>query len=209
MEEAKETIYVNNLNDRVSLHKLKKELARLFDKYGEIIQITAHKNFKMKGQAFITYSDKNSSKEAVDGLQHTELFGKNMKLAYAHKNSDSYFTELEHNDEPVALRKQHKQEVNKEQGSKTNPAKILQSWKSIPPNLVLLLHNINSDVDQDQLIEYFEQWNGFARVRYVKVRNIAFIEFEEVSFATSCMESIDRDSLKRFGSDVVLTYAKK
>ena len=67
--ESTETVYVNNLNDKVSVNKLKGELESVFQKYGKIIQITAHKNLKMKGQAFVTFENKTASEAAIHGLQ--------------------------------------------------------------------------------------------------------------------------------------------
>lgn len=57
---------------------LKKSLRNLFQQYGEVLDIIAHKNIRMRGQAFIAYPDEESAEKAIKELQHYNLFGKPM-----------------------------------------------------------------------------------------------------------------------------------
>lgn len=43
------TLYINNLNERVRLDDLKEELSKLFSEFGTIIEIKAKKDIRMKG----------------------------------------------------------------------------------------------------------------------------------------------------------------
>jgi U2 small nuclear ribonucleoprotein B'' len=44
---------------------------------------------KAKGQAFIVFEDVESATKAIDDVQGFELFGKEMKIAYARSRSDA------------------------------------------------------------------------------------------------------------------------
>lgn len=60
------------MNEKVPIDELKDTLYNTFEEYGEIIdvnipmivKIVAKKNIRMRGQAFIIYSDINSAMEA-------------------------------------------------------------------------------------------------------------------------------------------------
>lgn len=217
-QEKKGTIYVRNLNDRISLNKLKPALEEQFQAYGRIIQLTAHKNLKMKGQAFITFESSESSKKAVEEANNMVLFGKPMQVTFAKSNSDNFYLQVEQNEEPVQERKRHKAELlEKQAASNTKPTKAasktstkdLQSWKDIPPNKILLLQNLKNDTTSQELNEYFDAYDGFINLRLVKIRNLCFVEFENESASTKCLETANYERLKLFGDNIILTYAKK
>lgn len=209
-----ETVYVNNLNDKVSVNKLKRELESLFQKYGKIIQITAHKNLKMKGQAFVTFENKTASEAAIHGLQEHELFGKPMHVEYARSNSDNYYRDILKDEEAIEIRKQLKIKANEQAAGEAKGVKKLgvkkeQTWKAIPPNKILLIQNLKPEITNGDLLEFFEAYGGFINSRLVKVRNLSFIEFENETSATSCLEDLTKEKLEQFGTDALVTYAKK
>lgn len=45
-----QTIYINNLNEKIKKNNLKKLLYMLFSQYGKVLQIVACKGLKMRGQ---------------------------------------------------------------------------------------------------------------------------------------------------------------
>lgn len=212
MTEPIETIYVNNLNDKVPLSKLKAELQVVFQKYGTIVQLTAHRNLKMKGQAFITYENKESSRAAMEKLQDHELFGKKVRVSYAKANSDNYHRDILKDDEAIEARKQLKAKAQTDtaaRGVKKPGTKKVESWKSIPPNKILLIQNLGPQVANSELLDFFEGFGGFINSRLVKARSLSFIEFENEVSATGCLEAMTPDRLKNFGDEAILTYAKK
>ncbi|KAH3686910.1 hypothetical protein WICPIJ_002114 [Wickerhamomyces pijperi] len=79
--EPTNTLYISNLNDKIPLNKLHENLYILFSTYGLIIQMNVHA--KIKGQAFITFSDENEAKLSLRSLQGEKLFGKELKLAFS------------------------------------------------------------------------------------------------------------------------------
>lgn len=54
-EEAIQTLYVNNLNDKLPKEQLKEELYLLFSQFGTILDVVALKTERMKGQAWIFF----------------------------------------------------------------------------------------------------------------------------------------------------------
>ncbi|CUM57262.1 RNA recognition motif RRM, RBD, or RNP domain-containing protein [Debaryomyces fabryi] len=210
--EGLETVYVNNLNDKVSLNKIKGELENVFQKYGKIIQITAHKNLKMKGQAFVTFENKAASRAAIDGLQEHEMFGRPIHVEYAKGNSDNYYRDILKDEEAIEIRKQLKLKTNEQaaaKGVKKPGVKKVQTWKAIPPNKILLIQSLKPETTNGDLLEFFEAYGGFIHSRLVKARNLSFIEFENEASATSCLEDLTKEKLEQFGSDALVTYAKK
>jgi U2 small nuclear ribonucleoprotein B'' len=47
------TIYINNINEKINKNVLKKLLYMLFSQYGRVLQIVACKGIKMRGQVWL------------------------------------------------------------------------------------------------------------------------------------------------------------
>lgn len=81
---ANETLYLNNLNEKIKIDGkpvnpvLKTSLFHLFTQFGEILEIHAKSNLRMKGQAFVVFKDKQSSSLARATLNGFVFFGKPM-----------------------------------------------------------------------------------------------------------------------------------
>lgn len=50
----------------------------MFSQFGEVLDIVAYSNIRMRGQAFIAYADEESATKAIKELQHFVLYGKPM-----------------------------------------------------------------------------------------------------------------------------------
>lgn len=217
-EIAHNTLYINNLNEKVSLNKLKPVLNLLFSRYGNVVQITAHKNMKMKGQAFITYKDASSTERAIRKLQGRPVFKKPIKISYSQTESDEFhklsgkMEAIEKRKVAKKLREEEKTKMVAEKASTPATPGVLtknqiKQWKSLPPHNVLLLQNLQ---EEQLVMEYLEGifggQDGFERVRLIKFRKLAFIDFDLEAKATKSLETIDPTSI---GAEVLLTYAKK
>lgn len=215
------TLYVNNINEKVSLNKLKPVLLRLFGRYGSIVQLTAHKNLAMKGQAFITYENVESCEKALLKLQGRPIFKKPIHVAYAKSASDGEHRlqgELEaiekrkklKEEREAAKKAQEKEAPQKSQSQGERPALTkaqLKQWTLLPPNHVLLLQNLLDDqLDAEVLEKTFKTYSGFQKIRLIKFRKLAFIDFDQQQHAAACLETISHDI---FGAGALLTYAKK
>jgi U2 small nuclear ribonucleoprotein B'' len=65
------TLYLNNINDKVNKDELRSQLFALFTTYGKIIDIVASKSKKMRGQAFLVFTDlagATSAMRACEGM---------------------------------------------------------------------------------------------------------------------------------------------
>ena len=65
------TLYINNLNDKVNKDELRAQLFALFSTYGRVIDVVARKGDKMKGQAFLSFTDlaeATSAMRACEGM---------------------------------------------------------------------------------------------------------------------------------------------
>mmetsp|Transcript_33808 Transcript_33808/g.74169 ORF Transcript_33808/g.74169 Transcript_33808/m.74169 type:complete len:243 (-) Transcript_33808:718-1446(-) len=85
----RETVYVNNLNEKVSKDALKKSLYAAFSQFGPILDVVAVKNFRMRGQAFVVFRDISSATAAVKQMQGFPFYDKPMRLSYAKTKSDA------------------------------------------------------------------------------------------------------------------------
>ncbi|GAA5937119.1 hypothetical protein JCM1841_001585 [Sporobolomyces salmonicolor] len=88
-EDASEVVYVNNLNEKIKLDIMKQSLKVLFREYGLVLGVTAHRNLRMRGQAFVTLDSKEAAVKAVKEVQKFPLYGKPMQLTFARTESDA------------------------------------------------------------------------------------------------------------------------
>lgn len=71
-----QTLYVNNLNDKIKRADMKKTLYTSFSQFGRVMQIICKGSFKLKGQAWITFDDVSSAVTAKRQLTNCPIFGK-------------------------------------------------------------------------------------------------------------------------------------
>ncbi|XP_065191845.1 U2 small nuclear ribonucleoprotein B''-like [Sycon ciliatum] len=86
---ANNTLYINNLKEKIKQPELKKSLFAIFSQFGEIVDIVALNNVKMRGQAFVVFREVRSATEAIRAMQGFPLFEKSMRIAYAKSKSDA------------------------------------------------------------------------------------------------------------------------
>lgn len=100
-ETASETLYIQNLNERIQIpgaisaryhpgsfatHRtalfgiivLKTSLRGLFKTYGEVLDVVAHKNLRMRGQAFVSFASVDVAKKAAKEVRGFPLYSKPM-----------------------------------------------------------------------------------------------------------------------------------
>ncbi|CAK5275672.1 unnamed protein product [Mycena citricolor] len=84
------TLYINNLNDQINKQELRIQLYALFTTYGKLIDVVATKNQRMRGQAFLVFSDLASATTAMRACEGLIFYDKPLRIAYA--KSKSYAT---------------------------------------------------------------------------------------------------------------------
>jgi U2 small nuclear ribonucleoprotein B'' len=76
------TLYVNNLNDRITKEELRSQLYVLFTTYGKLIDVVAMKGPKMKGQAFLVFSELAAATAAMRACEGMVFYDKPMVSAH-------------------------------------------------------------------------------------------------------------------------------
>ncbi|XP_072915421.1 U2 small nuclear ribonucleoprotein B'' [Hemitrygon akajei] len=220
-----QTIYINNINDKVKKEELKRALYALFSQFGQIIDIVALKTMKMRGQAFVIFKEITCATSALRQLQGFPFYGKPMRIQYAKTDSDlvskmrGTFADKEKKKEKKKAKTQEQIAANKKANqatTQTTTANSNQTTSSTaqqvpdnPPNYILFLTNLPEETNEMMLSMLFNQFPGFKEVRLVPGRHdIAFVEFENEGQAGAA-----RDALQGFritpSHAMKITYAKK
>jgi U1 small nuclear ribonucleoprotein A len=200
------TIYINNLNEKIKVDELKQALYQLFSQFGDIMEIHARKSFRMKGQAFIVYREINSATQAKNILNGFPLFGKQIRINYSKNVSDAIWKSsgsYSHK-EKIKLdqdrRKKREEEYHEIRRKTTNRVPGEKSKKenvknegifggmmqnhdmgSIPNN-TLFIDGLPADITEPILRSVFSKYGGFREVRLFEGKGIAFVEYDsEVS----------------------------
>ncbi|KAK4407736.1 U2 small nuclear ribonucleoprotein B'' [Sesamum angolense] len=83
-----QTIYIKNLNEKIKKEELKRSLYALFSQYGRIVDIVALKTAKLRGQAWVVFSEVTAASNAVRQMQNFPFYDKPMRIQYAKTKSD-------------------------------------------------------------------------------------------------------------------------
>lgn len=78
---ASQTLYVQNLNDKIRKEDLRISLYTLFSTYGCVLDVNALKTMKCRGQAHIAFRDVISATQAMRALNGVNIYGKDMVCA--------------------------------------------------------------------------------------------------------------------------------
>ncbi|KAI5838960.1 hypothetical protein DFP73DRAFT_562779 [Morchella snyderi] len=84
---ANQTLYITNLNDRIRKDDLRLSLYTLFSTHGCVLDVNALKTMKGRGQAHIAFRDVASAAQALRACNGMNVFGKEMRIAYAKSKS--------------------------------------------------------------------------------------------------------------------------
>lgn len=233
-----QTIYINNLNEKIKKDELKKSLYAIFSQFGQILDIVAMKTLKMRGQAFVIFKDINSANSALRSMQGFPFYDKPMRIQYSKRDSDlvakmkGTFVERpkrKKEEEPEAKKKKKGQRqnaapapqqppvqpmapINPAAAAPTAPPAAPAGPATIPeqpPNQILFLTNLPEETNEMMLSMLFNQFPGFKEVRLVPGRHdIAFVEFE-----TEVQSSAAKEALQGFKitptNAMKISFAKK
>ncbi|KAH9824944.1 hypothetical protein DFH28DRAFT_1144146 [Melampsora americana] len=75
-EDATETVYLNNLNEKVKIPILKQTLKNLLKNFGPVLDVVAHRSVRMRGQAFVAFPEREMAAKAVKEVKGFPLYGK-------------------------------------------------------------------------------------------------------------------------------------
>ncbi|KZV62785.1 RNA-binding domain-containing protein [Peniophora sp. CONT] len=229
-EVLSETLYIQNLNEKIRIPVLKQSLRALFKSYGEVLDVVAHGNLRMRGQAFVSFESPEIAAKALKEVKGFPLYSKPMQISFARSRSDKVVEKLDPNnfDSHKERRKEHKKNTRY-----TNPLK--QKFKAkrlateadgaataapkrpnvqmpdeyLPPNKILFLQNLPETVTKEQLTNLFQQYPNLHEVRLIPTKkDIAFVEYIDEGSAT-----VAKDALHNYKLDgenkIKITFARK
>jgi len=227
-----QTIYINNLNERIKKEELRKSLYAMFSQFGTVLDVVALKTLKMRGQAFVVFKDIPSATKAMRSMQNFPFYDKQMRIQFAKGKSDiiakidGTFVEKVRKkaadkrkaEEPVESKKHaqkrlsipprpEKKKIEKKDEGGAG-AFHLQP-KQQPPNKILFVENLPEQTTDLMLSMLFQQFPGFKEVRTVSGKSgIAFVEFENEVEAGVALAGLQHFKITPTNL-MVISYAKK
>ena len=85
--EVSNTLYISRISDKVGINKLKIHIFAYFSQYGQILDISAHRGLKRRGQAWVTYETIESAINAKKDLNNIIIFNSPIKVSFASKRN--------------------------------------------------------------------------------------------------------------------------
>lgn len=218
------TVYIRNLNEKLSKTSLKSKLRKLFETSGyRVINVEAHKNIKLKGQAFVSFDANVDITTIIDNFNTKMLCGKPMNVQLANSESDYIIKQtftpenfkqyLKKQRSNRLLKRQHKAEekLSKKrkavEDSSQTTKKAKHDAKPIP-NHILILTELPEDTREQDLTDVFAKFSGFLTINLVQIRQLALIEFDFEKNAVECMKQLG-DSVEIKKHKCSLAFAKK
>jgi len=203
-----QTLYVNNLNEKIKVPELKCCMTELFGSYGEVLDIIAFGTLKKKGQAFVVFRDISCATNAMRALQGFVFLDKPLKISYCKSKSDVVAQEdgtfkprgklgekaakeeeakkPDKQARPKAAEPKHKAKGGDAAAAKAaapEPAEKTEKGEAAEkdgqPSNVLFVENLPPEVNEMMLTMLFRQYPGFQEARLIKGRNVAFIEYSD------------------------------
>jgi len=229
-----QTIYVNNLNEKIKKDDLKKAIYAIFSQFGTILDVVALKTLKMRGQAFVAFQDIPSATNALRSMQGFPFYDKPMRIAFAKSKSDAV-SKLDgtYNAEKEKKFKRKAQEIKKKPvkqirqsvpiiqpvAEPERPAAASvsagpppqQQQQNVPevPNQILFLSNLPDETTEIMLSMLFRQIPGYKEVRLVPGRHdIAFVEFENADQARTAKDTLNGFKISP-AHPMAITFARK
>ncbi|TDL28091.1 RNA binding protein [Rickenella mellea] len=230
-EVATETLYIQNLNEKIKIDVMKQSLRGLFKSYGEVLDVVAHGNLRMRGQAFVSFASADIAKKAQKEVNRFPLYSKPMQISFARTRSDAVVKQLEaeNYEKHKAARLEHKKATRytnplkkkfrakrmaaEMDGAAAAPAPkrpaVQMPDEYLPPNKILFLQNLPESVSKDQLMALFSQYPNLHEVRLIPTkRDIAFVEYMDEASATVAKEALHNYKLDG-ENKIKITFARK
>ncbi|KAG8812897.1 hypothetical protein FRC17_001762 [Serendipita sp. 399] len=230
-EPASETLYIQNLNDKVKLIYMKATLNNLFRHFGKVVDVVAHRNLRMRGQAFVSFSNVETAKKAMKEVQKFPLYGKPMQVSFAKTRSEAVIKLLA-SDEFDSF---HAERLKRKKRSRwDNPIKkklrlkklatgapadapapgpkrpnVLMPDEYLPPNKILFIQNLPIDIKKETLTSLFSQFENLYEVRMIPTKkDIAFVEYGDEASAIIAKEALHNYKIDN-ETKLKVTYARK
>lgn len=178
--EGNETLYVQNLNEKIKPDDLRIVLYQLFAQYGAVLDVVTRHTYRMRGQAFVVYESVDEASTAMRLLQGSFFYGKPLRISYAQTRS---YRVAEREGKTIDKDPERNANKRKEFFAKLalkHSAKQAQpqetGWQL--PHNILFLEGLSTEVSPALLEGLFGLYPGFREVRCIPSKRVAFIEYE-------------------------------
>ncbi|CAI9761271.1 unnamed protein product [Fraxinus pennsylvanica] len=222
-----QTIYIKNLNEKVKKEELKRSLYALFSQYGRIVDIVALKTAKLRGQAWVVFSEVTAASNAVRQMQNFPFYDKPMRIQYSKSKSDCIAKAEGTYDKKKKQEEKAEKKTRGREGPQTAPGNgpradtnggpPTSSWQAksgaqeaaAEPNNILFIQNLPYETTCMMLEVLFKQYPGFREVRMIEAKpGIAFVEFDDDLQSSVAMQALQGFKITP-QNPMAITYAKK
>ncbi|KAF8396993.1 hypothetical protein HHK36_018631 [Tetracentron sinense] len=211
-----QTIYIKNLNEKIKKEELKRCLYALFSQYGRILDVVALKTAKLRGQAWVVFSEVPAASNAVCQMQSFPFYDKPMRIQYAKTKSDCV---SKADGSFVPREKKKKQEERAEKKRRVEErSKLMPSFRqgkpgaqeaAAAPNNILFIQNLPHKTTSMMLQMLFQQYPGFREVRMIEAKpGITFVEFGDDVQSSIAMQALQGFKITP-QNPMAINYAKK
>ncbi|XP_077214194.1 U2 small nuclear ribonucleoprotein B''-like [Tasmannia lanceolata] len=226
-----QTIYIKNLNEKVKKEELKRSLYALFSQYGRVLDVVALKTTKLRGQAWVVFSEVPAASTAVRQMQSFPFYDKPMRIQYAKTKSDcvakadgTFVPREKKKKQEEKAEKRRRADEAQQPGATSNAASAQsnggpsasQTFRkpsaqeaAASPNNILFIQNLPHETTSMMLQMLFQQYPGFKEVRMIDAKpGIAFVEFGDDVQSSIAMQALQGFKITP-QNPMSITYAKK
>lgn len=213
-----QTLYVQNLYEKLPKQELRKALYAMFSQFGKVIDVVALKTLRMRGQAWVVFSDVAAATNAKNTMQGFPFFDKPIRIEFARTKSDavakldgSYKPDKDRKKKGEAARETLIKRGESKRAAVAGPAGAMPVGPegTAPPNKILFAQNLPEATTGQMISMLFQQYPGFLEVRMVDARpGIAFIEFDSDLSSTTAMAGLQGFKITP-DKAMMLSYAKQ
>ncbi|MCO5608347.1 hypothetical protein L7F22_062555 [Adiantum nelumboides] len=223
-----QTIYINNINEKIKKEELKKSLYAVFSQFGKIVDIVASKTLKLRGQAWVVFDDVTSATNALRQMQDFPFYDKSMRIQYAKAKSDA-IAKADGTFVPKERRKKQEEKAEKRRKEQhadghnashqasygaSAPSQFQPPKPAVPeapalPNSILFVQNLPHEANSMMLQMLFQQFPGFKEVRMIEAKpGISFVEYGDEMQASTALTALQNFKITP-QNPMQITYAKK
>lgn len=226
-----QTLYVNNLNERLSRDELVKALKHVFGQFGKILDVICYTKIKSaKGQAFVVFDDLNSATKALHEMNNFLFYHKPLRVSYAKSKSD-VIAKRDGTFKPRPPKKRkgdvkdgkvkfklkgeskagiQQQTATQGQAAAAQPqekAAAKQQASALPPNRILLIQNLPKEANENMVSMLFTGTAGFQKVSLIPgFSGYAYVEYSDIPTAQAAMTSLQGFKITAQNT-LLITYA--
>ncbi|KDD74169.1 hypothetical protein H632_c1514p1 [Helicosporidium sp. ATCC 50920] len=197
------TIYLRNVYDKLKKDETQRLLYALFGQFGRILDVVVMSGVRLRGQAWIAFSDVGAATNALRAMQNFPFYGKPLRVEFS-ANKSKIVTET------FGI-KPGKKQLGASTGPRVEPeapAAAPSGPQPSTPSSVLFVEGLPAATTEAMLSLLFQQYPGFAEIRMVEARpGIAFVEYASEAQAEVALSGLD--GFRVDGHALSISFAKR